>query len=110
MIRVLNVHYIACIGSLVDLFSARVDFSFAVHKLAKFSANPGKVHFELFIHLLRYIRYNNNLVLKYCANINYALVSDILRQASIKNENQLMDADMNDAPVTDLLRQASIKT
>ena len=54
--RVLNVHYIACIGSLVDLFSARVDFSFAVHKLAKFSANTGKVHFEVFIHLLRYIR------------------------------------------------------
>ena len=41
-----NIHYSACIGSLINLFSTRVDLSFAVHKIAKFSANPGKVHFE----------------------------------------------------------------
>ena len=44
--REFNIHYRACIGSLVYLFSTRVDLSFAVQKLAKFSANPGKVHFE----------------------------------------------------------------
>ena len=31
-----NIRYRACIGSLVYLLSTRVDFSFAVHKLAKF--------------------------------------------------------------------------
>ena len=41
-----NIHYIPCIGSLIDLFSKRVDLSFAVHKLAKFSANPGKLHLK----------------------------------------------------------------
>ena len=54
--RELNIHYRACIGSLIYLFSTRVDLSFAVHKLAKFSENSGKVHFEGLIHLLRYIR------------------------------------------------------
>ena len=44
--REYNIHYRACIGSLIYLLSTRVDFSFAVHKLEKFSANPGKVHFE----------------------------------------------------------------
>ena len=67
------------------LLSKRVNLSFAVHKLAKFSSNPGKVHFEGLIHLLRYIRDNKTLGLKYYV-------------------------DMNDAPVTDLLKQASIKT
>ena len=43
--REYNIHYRACIGSLIYLLSARVDLSFAVHKLEKFSANHGKVHF-----------------------------------------------------------------
>ena len=54
--REFNIHYRACIGSLIYLFSTIVDLDFAVHKLAKFSENPGIVHFEGLIHLLIYIR------------------------------------------------------
>ena len=68
-----------------------MDLSFAVHKLAKFSANTGKINFEGLVHLLRYIRENKTLVLKYYADMNYSPVSDLLIQASIKNENHLMD-------------------
>ena len=68
-----------------------MDLSFSVQKLAKFSENPGKVHFEGLIHLLRYIRYNNTLGLKYYADLNDAPVTDILRQANIKTKNHLMD-------------------
>ena len=67
-----------------------MDLSFAVHKLAKFSAKSGKVHFEGFVHLLIYIRDDKTLVLKYDSDINDSLVSDLLIQASIKTENQLM--------------------
>ena len=67
-----------------------MDLSFGVHKLAKFSANPGKVHFEGLIHLLRYIRDNKTLGMKYHADLNDALVTDILRQAKIKTKNHLM--------------------
>ena len=59
-----SIHYRACIGSLIDLLSTRMDLSFAVHKLEKFSTNPGKVHFEGFIHLLKYFRGNKTLGLK----------------------------------------------
>ena len=62
-----------------------------MHKLAKFSANPGKVHFEWLVHLLRYIRDNKTLGLKYHADLNDAPVTDILRQANIKTMNHLMD-------------------
>ena len=51
--REYDIHYRACIGSLIYLLSTRVDLSFAVHKLEKFSANPGKVNFEGLVHLLR---------------------------------------------------------
>ena len=51
--REYNILYRACIGSLIYLLYTRVDLSFSVHKLSKFSANPGKVHFEGLIYLLR---------------------------------------------------------
>ena len=87
----LNIHYRSCIGSLIYLLSTIVDLSFALHKLAKFSAIPGKVQFEGLVYLLGYIRDNNTLVLKYYVNINNAPVSDLLIQSSIKTENHLMD-------------------
>ena len=62
-----------------------------MHKLAKFSANPGKVHFEVLVRLLIFIRENKTLGLKYYADMNDALVSELLRQVSIKIENQFMD-------------------
>ena len=89
--REYNIHYRSCIGLLIYLLSTRVDLSLAVHKLANFSANRGKVHFEGLIHLLRYIRHNKTLGLKYHADLNYAPVTDLLKQASIKTKNHLMD-------------------
>ena len=67
-----------------------MDLIFSVHKLATFSANPGKVHFEGLIHLLTYIRDDKNLVLKEYADLNDATVTDLLRQANINTNNQLM--------------------
>ena len=88
--REFNIRYRAFISSLIYLLSTRVDLSFAVHKLAKFSSNPVKVHFEGLVHLLRYIRDNKTFGLKYYRDINDAPLSDLLRHASIKNENQFM--------------------
>ena len=103
MTREFNIHYRDCIGSLIYLLSTRVDLSFAVHKLAKFSSNPVKVHFEGLIHLFRYITDNKTLGLKYYADMNDALVTVLLRQASIKTENHLMafsDSSCQDFPDT----------
>ena len=40
--------------------------------------------------MLRYIRENNTLGLKYYSDMKYAPVSDLLRKSSIDTENQLM--------------------
>ena len=61
----LNIYYRACIGSLIYLLYTRLYLSFLVYKLAKFSSNPGKLHFEELVHLLGYIRDNKTLGLKY---------------------------------------------
>ena len=85
-----NIHYIACIGSFIYLLYTRVDFSFAVHKLEKFSSNFGKIHFEGLEYLLIYIRENNTLVLHYYDDMKDAPLTDLLIQASIKTKDQLM--------------------
>ena len=68
-----------------------MELSFSVHKLETFSANPGKIHFEGLVNILRYIRDNKTLGLKYYADMNDAPVTDLLRQAIIKTYNHLMD-------------------
>ena len=55
-----------------------------------FSSKTGKVHFEGLVHILRYIRDNKTLDFKYYADMNDVTASELLRQASIKTENQLM--------------------
>ena len=73
-----NIHYRDSIGSFIYVLYTRIDLSFAVHTLAMFSANPGKLHFEGLVHLLKYIRNNKTLGLKYYADTNDAPVSDLL--------------------------------
>ena len=68
-----------------------MELSFEVKKLAKFSQNFGKINFEGLVQILRYIRDNKTLGLKYYADMNDLSVPDLLIQASIKTENQLMD-------------------
>ena len=101
--REFNIHYRACIGSLIYLLSTSVYLVFVVQKLAKFSSNPGKVRFEGLVYLLRYIRGNKTFRLKYYIDIKYAPLSDLLIQASINTENQLMvfsDSIFQDCPAT----------
>ena len=78
-----------------------MDLCFALPKLVKFSSNPDKVHFEGLVHLLIYSRDIKNLGLKYNSKIDGAPIYDLLRQASIKTENQLTvfsDSIWHDCP------------
>ena len=67
-----------------------MDLSFAVHKLAKFSSNPERVHFDVLVHLLSSIRDNQNLVLKYYAGMKDAPLSDMQIKSSVNTKNQFM--------------------
>ena len=88
--REFNIHYICFIILLIYLLSKRVDMSFAVYKLAKFSSNPGKLFFEGMVHVLRYIRDNRTLGLSYYYDMEDAMLSDLLKQVNIKTKNQVL--------------------
>ena len=67
-----------------------MDLSFSVHKLANFSSNPCIVHVEVLVLLLRYIKDNKILGLKYYVDMKDAPIYDLSTQSSIKTENKLM--------------------
>ena len=77
-------------GSLIYVLYTTVDLYLAVHNLEKLSSNPGKVHFEGLVQLLRYIRDIKILRLKYYSKIEDTTLSDLLIQAIIKYEKKLM--------------------
>ena len=81
-----NIQYRACVGSLIFILSTKVDLCFAVHKMGKCSSNNGKVQFVSLVHLLRYIRNNKNLEIKYYANIEDAPLFYLLRQVTITSD------------------------
>ena len=56
----------------------------------QFLSIVGKAHFEGLLHLLRYIRDNKNLGLKYYSKIEDVPLYDLLGKYIIKSENQLM--------------------
>ena len=88
-----------------------MDLIFAVHKLAKFSENTGKVDFEGLVHLLRYIRDNNTLGINHYADMKDAYLSELLRQAIINTEYQLInfcDSSWQDYPNTGRITGAYI--
>ena len=90
--------------SSIELFVVyKSGIEFFSAQLRNLSVNPVKVDFEGLIHLLGYIRDSKTSGLKYYADINDALVTDILRQANIKTKNHLMDSpdsSWQDCPYT----------
>ena len=48
--------YSSVVGMLIFLMNTTTELQFAIRKLAKFNALPGKKHFKAIIHLLHYIR------------------------------------------------------
>ena len=59
-----NIHYRFLLYNLFICYQQSI-FKFCSTKLAKFSSNPGKVHFEGLVHLMRHIRDIKTLGLKY---------------------------------------------
>lgn len=50
-----DIDFTCCVGSLIYLGMTHTDISYAVNKLAKYTQKPGRNHFEVLLHLLRYL-------------------------------------------------------
>jgi hypothetical protein len=73
-----NVDYASCIGSLIYLCMTQCDTVFAINKLAKFSKYPGRNHFEVLFHLLRYLRDHTSYGLRFYSNFSSSPISQML--------------------------------
>lgn len=66
-----DVPYLNAVGALNYLAVAtRPDISYAVHKLARFNANPGADHWKAVKHLFRYVQGTKDLSLTYAPDPN----------------------------------------
>jgi len=91
-----NFEYASCIGSLIYLTTTRTDILFAVNKLAKFSKSPGRTHFNV---LIRYLRDNVFLGIKYCSNFMEAPLINALQSQNIVQSHPFFgfsDSSWND--------------
>ena len=70
--------YCSLIGALVYALGTRPDLTFAVMKLAKFMALPGKKHFDALVYVLHYLRDNSNFGLKYYSDFERSPLHKIL--------------------------------
>jgi hypothetical protein len=94
-----NFEYASCIESLIYLTMTRTDILFAVNKLAKFSRSPGRTHFTVLIHLLRYLRDNVFLGIKFYSNFMEAPLINALQSQNIVQSHPFLgfsDSSWND--------------
>ncbi len=103
-----NIDYASCIGSLIYLGMTRVDIVFAVNKLAKFTHRPGKAHFKAVLHLLRYLRDNIYLGLKFYSEISDSPIIHVLHSNKISQDIPSLDFQTHHGMMTLILELEGI--
>ncbi len=78
-----GIDFASCVGALLYLSYTRPDITYAVVKLAKFTRRPGVNHMEALLHLLRYLRDNMYLGLRFYSDINMSPVTRLLSSNGI---------------------------
>jgi len=91
--------FASCIGSLIYLSQTWTDIIFAVTKLAKFTKKPGNRHFAALVHLLRYLRDNNNFGIRFFSDFTTSPLYHHLREHKLPTDQLLVimcDSSWND--------------
>jgi hypothetical protein len=79
-----NIDFASCVGSLIYLGMTRCDIVYATNKLAKFTRLPGRVHFGVLLHLLRYLRDNALLGIHFYSDLFRAPLMKMLESQKIQ--------------------------
>ena len=85
-----NIDFAACVGCLIYLSYTRYDILYAVNKLTKFTRKPGKAHMDAIVHVLRYLRDNPTLGIRYYANWNESPLCKMLKENGLSTNNELV--------------------
>ena len=80
-----NMNYRSIIGALLYVSCCtRPDITYAVNKLAKFSNNPGVIHFRAILHLIGFIKSTSSKGIKFYANIKHSPIHKMLKDNNIQ--------------------------
>jgi hypothetical protein len=79
-----NIDFASSIGSLIYLGMTRCNIVYTVNKLAKFTRQPGRNHYEALLHLLRYLRDNAQLGIKFYSDLSRAPLVAMLKSQKIE--------------------------
>jgi hypothetical protein len=94
-----GIDFASCVGALLYLSYTRPDITYAVVKFAKYTRRPGVVHMEALLHLLRYLRDNMYLGLKFYSDITMSPITRLLSSNGNSLDNPLCtftDSSWND--------------
>jgi len=94
-----NVDFASCVGSLIYLGMTCCDIVYAVNKLAKFTRLPGRVHFDVLLHLLCYLRDNALLGIRFNSDLFRAPLIQMLEKQQIQQQHAFFgfsDSSWND--------------
>ena len=80
-----NLHYRSVIGALLYISCCtRIDIAYAVNKLAKFSNNPGIIHYRALLHLVGFIKNTANKQLKFYSDYRNSPIYKVLQENNIE--------------------------
>ncbi len=81
-----GIEFSSCVGALLYFPYTRPDITYAVVKFAKYKRRPGEVHIEVLLQLLRYLRDNMYLGLKFYSDITMSPITRLLSSNGIPLE------------------------
>ena len=81
-----NLDFASCVGALIYLALSRLDISHAVNKLAKFTRRPGRKHFMVLVHVLRYLRDHSYLGITYYSDLDRSAIARLLTNSDLVSE------------------------
>jgi hypothetical protein len=81
--------FTSCVGALLYLSYTRPDITYAVVNFAKYTRHQGVAHMEALLHLLRYLRDNMYLGLKFYSDITVSPMTRLLSSNGISLNNPL---------------------
>jgi hypothetical protein len=84
-----GIDYASCAGTLLYLSHTRPDITYAVVKSAKYTRHPGVAKMEALLHLLRCLRDNLYLGMKYNSDITMSPITRLLSNNGTSLDNPL---------------------
>ena len=78
-------NYRSVVGALLYVSCCtRPDITYAVNKLAKFSNNPGVIHFRAILHLIGFIKSTSSKGINFYADIVHSPIYKMLKENNIQ--------------------------